>query len=218
METSYNGWEASRSPDKIGVVPLVVNGVSFPAGCKSGPVHTVLAYVAYRLMTEVEKAGEGCWGYAYRANRNANNLSCHASGTAIDFNAPKHPNGKRGTFTPKQVAAIERILDAAGVVVWGGHFSGTPDEMHFEIRGTPAEVGAAAERLRKSMPRPTPATSTKEWDKMATKEEIKAVVQEVVDAAVAKLHADHLVLLRGTQDGTHPNNLDAIGKAVGVKQ
>ena len=222
MATSYNGWQASSSPRPIGIVPLVVNGVSFVPGCKSGPVHTVLSYVAHRLMTEVEPAGEGCWGYSYRRNRNADNLSCHASGTAIDFNAPKHPNGKRGTFTPKQVAAIERILADVGVVAWGGHFHGTPDEMHFEIHGTPGEVGAVAKRLTTAhaapTPAPAPAPSTKEWDEMATKEEIQAVVQEVVDAAVAKLHADHLVLLRGTQDGTHPNNLDAIGKKVGVQQ
>src|SRR4051812_39134525 len=102
MATSYNGWEASSNPDRIGIVPLIVNGVSFAPGCKSGPVHTVLAHVAHRLMTEVEKAGEGCWGYAYSRNRNANNLSCHASGTAIDFNAPRHPNGKRGTFSDAQ--------------------------------------------------------------------------------------------------------------------
>jgi hypothetical protein len=62
------------------------------------------------------------------------------------------------------------------------------------------------------------APTTKEWDEMATKDEIKQAVQEVVDAAVAKLHADHLVLLHGTVNGTHPNNLDNIGKAVGVPQ
>lgn len=67
-------------------------------------------------------------------------------------------------------------------------------------------------------PHHTPAPTTKEWDEMATKDEIKAVVQEVVDAAVAKLHADHLVLLRGTQDGTHPENLTSIANALGIKR
>jgi hypothetical protein len=215
MPTSYNGWEASKSPTKIGIVPLVVDGVSFPPGCKSGPVHVVMSYLAHRLMTEVEPAGEGCWGYNYRQNRNAANLSCHASGTAIDFNAPKHPNGKRGTFSPAQVAAIERILDDIGVIAWGGHFHGVPDEMHFEIHGTPAEVGAAATLIQARASRPTPS---KEWDEMATKEEIqeaaREAVQPLIDAAVAKNHAEHVLILHG--DKGHPVSLDSIAKATKV--
>jgi N-acetyl-anhydromuramyl-L-alanine amidase AmpD len=61
---------------------------------------------------------------------------------------------------------------------------------------------------------PTPAQE----DVVASLDEVRQVVQEELAKAVAKLHNDHLVLLRGTQDGTHPNNLDNIGKAVGVKQ
>jgi hypothetical protein len=215
MPTSYNGWEASQSPTKIGIVPLIVDGVNFAPGCKSGPVHTVLSHVAHRLITEVEPAGEGCWGFAYRRNRNADNLSCHASGTAFDFNAPKHPNGKRGTFTPAQVVKIEEILDEAGVVAWGGHFHGTPDEMHFEIHGTPAEVGAAAKRLQAKASRPAP---TKEWDEMATKEEIQEAIKEVVGpmiaAAVAQNHAEHVLILHG--DKGHPVSLDSIARKVKV--
>ena len=38
--------------------------------------------------------GYGCWGYEFRANvNNPSQLSCHASGTAIDYNANRHPNG-----------------------------------------------------------------------------------------------------------------------------
>jgi hypothetical protein len=211
MPKSYNGWEASSSPAKIGIVPLIVDGVSFPPGCKSGPVHTVLSYVAHRLITEVEPAGEGCWGYCYRKNRNADNLSCHASGTAFDFNAPKHPNGRRGTFTPTQVERIEQILTDVGVVAWGGHFHGTPDEQHFEIHGTPAEVGAAAERLTRPLPRPN---NPKEWDEMASKEEIKEALREVNEELFAKLHAEHVLILHG--DKGHPVSLDSIARKVKV--
>lgn len=207
MATSYNGWPASASPAAIGIVPLVVGGHSFAPGCKSGPVHTVLAYVAHRLMTEVEPAGEGCWGYAYRRNRNAANLSCHASGTAIDFNAPKHPNGRSGTFTAKQVAAIERILRDVGVVAWGGHFNGTKDEMHFEIHGTPAEVGAVAQRLTTAKPAPKP---TPEDD--VTDAEIEKIAQRVKQLVAQDL----AVLLHGTKDGSHPYSIDSIAMKVGV--
>jgi N-acetyl-anhydromuramyl-L-alanine amidase AmpD len=67
-------------------------------------------------------------------------------------------------------------------------------------------------------PTPTPAPAAPEEDVVASLDEVRQVVQEELAKAVAKLHNDHLVLLRGTQDGTHPNNLDSIGKAVGVKQ
>jgi len=75
------------------------------------------------------------WGYNYRANvNNPSTLSCHSSGTAVDYNAPNHPNGASGTFTNEQVATIRDILvEVGGAVQWGGDYTGTTDEMHFEI-------------------------------------------------------------------------------------
>jgi hypothetical protein len=57
-----------------------------------------------------------------------------------------------------------------------------------------------------------PAPSTKEWDEMATKEELRAVIAEEPAKAVKTLHDDHVVLLRGTPN--HPYNLTSIGQAV----
>ena len=150
MATSYNGWQASESRSSIGVRPFTVEGVEFPSGVKAGDVATVLAYVAVQIHRRVEKLTAGtCWGYAYRKNRNANNLSCHSSGTAIDVNAPRHPNGKRGTFKADQVRTIRAILaEVAPVVRWGGDFSGTPDEMHFEIVGNAQQVARVAAAIR----------------------------------------------------------------------
>ena len=155
-EYSYNGWLASANPkDFGGLQKLVVAGEDFAPGVRAGDVHTVLEYVAQQLHARVEpvhKPGwheQDDWGYSYRKNRNANNLSCHASGTAIDFNATRHPNGKRHTFSVEQVAEIRRILaEVNNVVKWGGDFSGTADEMHFEISGTVTEVARAAEKIR----------------------------------------------------------------------
>lgn len=157
MPYSYNGWLASPNPkDFGGLAKLTVAGEEFAPGVRAGDVHTVLQYVANQLHRRVEpvvKAGwhqADDWGYAYRANRNnPNNLSCHASGTAIDYNATRHPNGKRGTFSAAQVAEIRRILaEVNNVVRWGGDFSGTKDEMHFEISGNAAAVRAAAQKVR----------------------------------------------------------------------
>lgn len=149
METSYNGWPASPDGNAIDIVDLVVNGTSFPGGCHGGDVHTVFAYLVAQFHARVEPLHPGwCWGYEYRQNRNANNLSCHASGTAIDFNAPSHPNGAAGTYSAEQVRAIREIqAELMGVVYWGGDFSGTKDEMHFEINGTPGQVTAAARKV-----------------------------------------------------------------------
>lgn len=127
-------------------------GVHFPGGVKAGPVSTVLGYVCSQIHTTVERLVPGwCWGYEYRRNVNdPSTLSCHASATAVDVNAPNHPNGARDTFSPLQIERIRAILHAAGgVVAWGRDWTGTTDEMHFEISGTSVAVAAAAGRLGK---------------------------------------------------------------------
>lgn len=155
-EYSYNGWLASKNPaDFGGLARIVVAGEEFAPGVRAGDVHTVLQYVAEQINARVEPVVRpewhqaDDWGYNYRINRNANNLSCHSSGTAIDYNATRHPNGSAGTFTPEQTRNIRAILaEAGGVVRWGGDFRGTKDEMHFEINANSAAVAAVAARIR----------------------------------------------------------------------
>jgi peptidoglycan hydrolase-like protein with peptidoglycan-binding domain len=153
---SYNGWLASARPaDFGGLSALLVAGESFAPGVRSGDVFYVLQHVAQQLHARVEPVVRpdwhqaDDWGYSFRTNRNANNLSCHASGTAIDYNATRHPNAKKGTYTVAQIAEIHRILEEIdNVVRWGGDFTGTKDEMHFEIKGTSSQVAAIAKRIR----------------------------------------------------------------------
>jgi hypothetical protein len=155
-ENSYNGWPASPDPRLIGVDSgFKVGGVAFPGGVKAGPVARVLGYVATGIHLGVERLVPGwCWGYEWRQNRNdPTSLSSHAAGVSIDINAPNHPNGAKGTFSPSQVERIRAIIHAAGDVVWWGRdWSGTPDEMHFEIHGTSREVTAAAAGISYSKP------------------------------------------------------------------
>lgn len=154
-EYSYNGWLASKDPQRFGGLAILQVGTeTFPPGVRAGDVHTVLSYVATQLNARVEPVAfpgghpADDWGYNYRQNRNANNLSCHASGTAFDYNATRHPNGKKGTWTKEQVVEIRKILaEVNNVVKWGGDFSGTKDEMHFEIHGTNLQVQIAASRV-----------------------------------------------------------------------
>jgi len=160
-ETSYNGWPASRDPRAIHVVPLVVRGVEFIGGCKSGDVHTVLSHVLGEFHDRVEHLkNPGCWGYSYRPNRNnPDELSCHASATAADANAPAHPNGVEAikTFTPAEIAEVHEILreiaELDEVVHWGGDWHEanglTPDAMHFEIHDHDlAKLARVAARIK----------------------------------------------------------------------
>jgi hypothetical protein len=163
MSTSYNGWSASPS---LATRPLVVAGESFVPGVRDNDdVYTVLRYVSEQVHKRVEPIVRSDWhqmddwGYNYRASTgNAYALSCHASGTAIDYNATRHPYGVRGTFTAAQISEVHRILDEVRVVEWGNDWN-LPDGMHFEIDGSYAEVAAAAERIRQNQGEPPMADS-----------------------------------------------------------
>lgn len=183
METSYNGWTASKNPaDFGGISPLVVAGEQFAPGVRNGDVWFVLQYVAEQFHARVEPLyfkgwhDADDWGFNYRTNRNANNLSCHSSGTAIDCNATRHPNGKRGTFTASQVTEIRKILaEVDNVVFWGGDYTGTPDEMHFEISKAPAAVKAVADRIKRG------AITMKEEDLPLSDADVERIAKRAAD-------------------------------------
>lgn len=158
MLTSYNGWTASANPaDFGGIEPLIVAGESFAPGVRKGAVHTVFSHFWTDYNSSVEplyqvgwhEADE--WGYAFRQNRNANNISCHGSATATDGNATRHPNGVPAskTFSQAQIDQIRWLCKVKyrGLLRWGGDFTGTPDSMHVEVIGTPAQMEALAAEL-----------------------------------------------------------------------
>ena len=134
MATSQNGWPLSprRVKRKVAGTNIVLEVVDSRAG-------DLLIYVAEQYHKRVEplQAKYGCYGYAFR--RNVNNPSVysnHASATAIDLNAIRHPNGRRNTFTKAQYVQLRQILREVGGVV----HNLPNDEMHFEIRGSQAVV------------------------------------------------------------------------------
>lgn len=162
MPTCQNGWPAD--PSRANITALTIDGATFPGGVRRGDVETVLRYVAQQWHQRVETLRPGCcWGYAYRDVKGGAELSNHAGGYALDFNAPDHPLGAAGTFGRAQVVAIYAILSEVGHVVrWGGDYTGRKDEMHVEIVGSAAAVAAVAARLQgttaPSTPSGTPAT------------------------------------------------------------
>lgn len=149
--TSQNGW-----PVNPPLVTRDVPGTNIRLRVAEGPAGDVLIHVASQVSARVEdasmdsEAGErDDWGYAYRNVRGGEAVSNHASGTAIDLNATRHPLSVRDTFTPTQVDEIHRILgEVDNVVRWGGDYQNRADEMHFEIVGSQEEVAAVAARLR----------------------------------------------------------------------
>lgn len=142
---TQNGWEGIEDSDD----PRLVSFPWVTGQVLDGDVLVVLSYFAERFDAEIEPIDPASsWGWAYRPVRGHDEgLSNHASGTAVDFNAPLHPLGASGTFTDDQVARLRALLDeVAPVLAWGGDFD-RPDEMHVEIVGTPDEVAEVAERI-----------------------------------------------------------------------
>jgi hypothetical protein len=193
VPTSQNGWSASPN---LQLRPLSVGGVAFLPGIRDDDdVATVLAYVLTQFHERVEQLrNPGCWGYSYRENRNdPNSLSNHASGTAVDANAPAHPNGvpTSHTFTPAQIAEVHLILaEVDGAVRWGGDYHGTPDAMHFEINTDAPTLHRVAEKLRGNEPM-TPEDLAK-IDKMLDEKLtalVPVLVKAVWDASVTKASA-----------------------------
>jgi hypothetical protein len=153
--TSYNGWPIGTPGSTIGVETYIIPGTSISLAVKSGDVATVLIYLAKRFNAEVEtlRAGQ-VDGYEYRYNVNNPSVwSNHASGTAIDLNYILHPNTVKGTFTAGQLVALRNILAYCGpVIYWGGDYSRTTDEMHYEINVPPgdSQLAALASEIRKA--------------------------------------------------------------------
>jgi hypothetical protein len=144
---------------------------------RRGAAGDLLLHLAERWNREVEPllAPDGVrdfWGYAPRTIRgNSTVLSNHASGTALDFRARKHPLGSSGTYTAGQVAAIRRILaDFRHAVRWGGDYHRRKDEMHVEIVVNEATCRTVLTALT------TNTNPVPEEDDMATPDEIAAAV------------------------------------------
>lgn len=162
MATTRNGWDVytSYSDPHLTNFPWVTGKV------RKGDHYTVLEYIARRFNNEVEKINvAGSWGHNPRPVRGYTNVwSEHATGTAIDLNAPQHPIRvpASSTFSPAQIRRIRKIMRACkGSARWGGEWS-RPDGMHFELIGGNAKVSAMANRIRKgSAGTSKPVTSSK---------------------------------------------------------
>lgn len=142
----------------------MIASYSLPGGkvaLRKGDASVVLLWAATQWHQHVEPLRwPGVWGYASRNVRgSATDLSNHASGTAIDLNAPAHPLGTAPSdnFSPAQIAAIRAIVaQSRGVLRWGGDYTGRKDGMHLELNAGGAAVAAFADELRAGTPAAAP--------------------------------------------------------------
>ncbi|WFG44373.1 M15 family metallopeptidase [Pseudonocardia alni] len=87
----------------------------------------------YRLM-----AGQ-CGGYNCRPIGGTRSPSNHSWGLAVDLNWQRNP--MKRPLTTDMPDWMVRLWNRYGFA-WGGHYSGTPDAMHFEFMGTPEQADA----------------------------------------------------------------------------
>lgn len=151
MPTSQNGWPANDvNLTDTQAIPGTVRQIRLRKGDAGFLLRHLAAWFDKNIET-IDNDGElDDWGYAERPIRGSStDLSNHASGTAIDLNAPEHPLGVRGTFTDTQENAIRtQLREYDGVIRWGGDYQNRADEMHFEINATAQAVAVVADRIR----------------------------------------------------------------------
>lgn len=167
MAVTRNDWDIidSGSSSRLTNLQWITGKV------RAGDAHTILDELGRRFNSEVEPIIKAhSWGYAKRPVRGYADIpSEHSTGTAVDFNAPAHPIGKKNTFSPAKRAKIRQIVkDFDGAVRWGGEWS-RPDDMHFELIGGVAKLKQVAAKLAKGSVTPQKKPSAPAPQKPAPK-------------------------------------------------
>jgi len=154
VSTSQNGYVVLDG-DFSGPFPHLRNwhipGVQRDLPLRDGSTGFLLIHMATWFNRHIEKIDVGYddWGYSRRKIGGSGEWSNHASGTADDLNALKHPQGVATlrNFTPRQIEQIHTRLELyRGCIAWGGDYRTTPDGMHWEIvRGLAAVEKRARE-------------------------------------------------------------------------
>lgn len=157
---SQNGWSAN---DRSVVASFTIPGSTRKIALRKGDCSVVLLDIAGWVHANICRIDTGQlddWGYAERTIRgNSTTLSNHASGTAIDLDALRHPLGVRGSWGQQAAAIRARLKLYEGALRWGEDYTGRPDGMHFEINAGPDLVARIAQKIRGGAPAPAPNRS-----------------------------------------------------------
>ena len=150
MLTSYNGWPASKDQAEIGIKSYPVPGTLIKLRCaeKVAPLLVGFAAEFHNLIEPLDVGPNDDWGFNFRMVRGTTDkLSNHASGTAIDLNASRHPLGQVGTFEPGKVPMLRALAHKWGLK-WGGDFKSRKDEMQFEISIDAVKAAALIKKIQ----------------------------------------------------------------------
>lgn len=150
---SQNGWPVIESSESSLLHRWIVPGAARGFNLRKGSAGFLLTFTALWFDEKVEPIDVGVWdewGWANRSIRGSTTTSNHASGTAEDINATKHPLGKVNTFPLAKRIRIRWFLRVRmrGCIRWGGDYTGRKDDMHWEIDRS---LTACEKRARKLM-------------------------------------------------------------------
>jgi hypothetical protein len=162
-DLSVNGWPVLDQKDKQ-LVTWKIPSASRTLNLRWGSAGFLLVHWAVWWDDVIEPLDRDKqwddWGWASRPIRGqVSGYSNHASGTAVDLNATKHPRGApiHNSFSDKQIRLIRRRLDFySGCLEWGGNWPSFPgstaltDGMHVEINRSLNGCERKARRLLSS--------------------------------------------------------------------
>lgn len=149
MAVSQNGYTVIHS-DRVKTYKIP--GTTRTFDLRADACGYVLADFARRFNQEVEELVPSFddWGYSLRKIVGSAKYSNHASGTALDLNSITHAYGEEGTFSQTELTVLRRLLNYYdGVIRWGGDYTYTKDEMHFEIDAEYRKVKRVARKVRR---------------------------------------------------------------------
>lgn len=156
MATSANGWPVLLTGSaKLHTFVIPAKTGVFKIRLRGGSAGFILAHFLLWFAEVIEPvAGKilDDWGHAVRPVRGqTSGYSNHASGTAFDVNALKHPLGVRGTFRRWQYVKMRaRLALYVGCLRLGIDYQNRPDEMHGEINKPLASCERVAKLLMRT--------------------------------------------------------------------
>lgn len=147
-------------------------GVPMSFTMRPGATATVLLYFVQRWDKEIENVDDPAGGcYNCRGIGGSGSLSNHASGTAVDINPTRHPQGQHPSLSlrSKVHAILNTVIGGhrvGDILRWGGDYvHALPDGMHIEINAPLSAVTPlAAAILAQHPPVPPPPPKPKEHE------------------------------------------------------
>lgn len=154
MANSQNGYPALQA-NSSKLHKWVIPGADRYFLLRNGSAGFLLAHLALWYHEKIQRLnlkGDPWdeWGYAYRAIRDAHDLSNHASGTAEDLNSSRYPLGRHVIKHWRKLRIHAHLRLYKRAVRWGGDYNSRLDEMHFEINKPLPFVERVARRLMKT--------------------------------------------------------------------